>query len=157
MDETIIVSSQQQQQQQLPDDKQQLDQNDEYDMYENISYEDALDDIHTRFIVNLPLSELLTSDRIFVQLEQAWWYYEDFICDPRPHLSYLPRYTHFKPFAKELFQYSTILPNVNQFNSMWQEYSLYKRTISNYGCILLSSDYERIVLCQVYHGNTFLW
>ena len=125
------------------------------DIYDNISYEDALDDVHTRFILNLPSSELRTADRIFVQLEQAWWYYEDFICDPRPHLDYLPRYNHLRPFAKELFEYSTVLPDATQFNEMWKQYSIYKKKISNYGCILLSSDYQRIVLCQVYNGKSY--
>ena len=42
---------------------------------------DALDEVHTRFVLNVPQEELGTSERIFFQLEQAWWYYEDLICD----------------------------------------------------------------------------
>ena len=126
-----------------------------FDMYDNISYDDALDDVHTRFILNLPESELLTADRIFVQIEQAWWYYEDFICDPRPHLTYLPRYSNLRPFAKEIFEYSTVLPEASQFSEMWKQYLIYKKKISNYGCILLSSDYQRIVLCQIYNATTY--
>ena len=34
-------------------------------------YQDALEDVHTRFILNLPPSELETADRIFFQLEQG--------------------------------------------------------------------------------------
>ena len=124
------------------------------DLYSSYTYQDALDDVHTRFVLNLPESELLSADRMFVQLEQAWWFYEDFICDTHPDLN-LPRYTHLKPFAKELFIYSEVLPDVSQFKAMWQEYSEYKRKISNYGCILLSSDYQRMVLCQVYNGRSY--
>ena len=47
----------------------------------NAEFETALDDVHTRFLLNLPASELATTDRIFFQLEQAWWFYEDMICD----------------------------------------------------------------------------
>jgi mRNA-decapping enzyme subunit 2 len=126
-----------------------------FDMYDNISYEDALDDVHTRFILNLPESELRTADRIFVQIEQAWWYYEDFICDPRPHLTYLPRHSHLRSFAKDIFEYSTVLPDASQFNDMWKEYSKYKKKISNYGCILLSADCRRIVLCQIYNAKRY--
>jgi mRNA-decapping enzyme subunit 2 len=124
------------------------------DLYANYTYQDALDDVHTRFVLNLPESELLSADRMFVQLEQAWWFYEDFICDMHPELN-LPRYAHLKPFAKELFRYSEVLPESTQFNAMWQEYAEYKRKISNYGCILLSSDYQRMVLCQVYNGKSY--
>ena len=42
---------------------------------------DALDEVHTRFILNLPPEELATADRLFFQMEQAWWFYEDMICD----------------------------------------------------------------------------
>lgn len=47
----------------------------------NAAYEDAMDDVHTRFILNLPDEELQSAPRIFFQLEQAWWFYDDFICD----------------------------------------------------------------------------
>ena len=40
------------------------------------AFEDALDDVHSRFILNLPGNELSSADRIFFQLEQAHWYYE---------------------------------------------------------------------------------
>jgi mRNA-decapping enzyme subunit 2 len=128
-------------------------------IYENISFEDAIDDVHTRFILNLPDSELRSADRIMVQIEQAWWFYEDFICDSQQAQqqqqgSSLPRFSHHS-FAKKMFQYSTVLPDIAQFNDMWNEYLVYKRQISNYGCILLSSDYERIVLCQVYNGTSY--
>ena len=45
------------------------------------AYEEAMDDVHTRFILNLPDEELQSAPRIFFQLEQAWWFYDDFICD----------------------------------------------------------------------------
>ncbi len=45
------------------------------------AYEEAMEDVHTRFILNLPDDELRSAPRIFFQLEQAWWFYDDFICD----------------------------------------------------------------------------
>ena len=110
-------------------------------------YKEALEDVHTRFILNLPASELETADRLFFQLEQAWWFYEDWICDKNPEKQ-LPRFKNFKPFAKELFEYSEFLPDVSLFTDMWLEFATYKRGITNYGCILLSEDYSKIVLCQ---------
>lgn len=84
---------------------------------------------------------------MFFQLEQAWWFYEDWICDKRPEMN-LPRFNNFKPFARELFLFSEILPEESKFNSMWTEFATYKRGISNYGCILLSDDYTQIILCR---------
>ena len=125
-------------------------------------YLEALEDVHTRFLLNLPDSELQTPDRIFFQLEQAWWFYEDWICDPltkkceeagEPAPS-LPRFSTLKPFCQQLFLFSPLLPN-DRFADMWHQFSLYKRKISNYGCILLSEDYQKIVLCQVWNSKTY--
>jgi len=119
-----------------------------------MNFDEAVDDVHTRFILNLPASELQTADRIFFQIEQAWWFYEDFLCDPHPELN-LPRFNSFKPFARMLFEYSPLLPDVNKFASMWEQFSNYKRKISNYGCILLTEDCQKILLCRVYNGKSY--
>lgn len=124
------------------------------ELYDNPAYQDALEDVHTRFILNLPESELQTADRIFFQLEQAWWFYEDWICDPHPDWN-LPRFSTLKPFAQQLFLFSPLLPEAKEFARMWNEFSLYKRNISNYGCILLNEDYTRVVLCQLWNSKTW--
>jgi mRNA-decapping enzyme subunit 2 len=38
-----------------------------------MTYEDAMDDVHTRFLLNLPADEFASADRIFFQIEQAWY------------------------------------------------------------------------------------
>ena len=88
---------------------------------DNKAYEEALDDVHTRFILNLPDEELQSAPRIFFQLEQAWWFYDDFICDgaaaaaaasaaaeengssnnkKQQQQEQLTRFKHVKPFGK---------------------------------------------------------
>jgi mRNA-decapping enzyme subunit 2 len=124
------------------------------DPYQSAEYLDALEDVHTRFILNLPESELQTADRIFFQLEQAWWFYEDWICDPDPDTK-LPRFSTLKPFAQKLFQYSPLLPDLNKFTPMWNEFGNYKRKISNYGCILLSQDCTQVILCRIWNSKTY--
>ena len=44
-----------------------------------LSVASAFEDLETRFILNLPDEELENSARLFFQLEQAWWFYEDFL------------------------------------------------------------------------------
>ena len=34
----------------------------------------AMEDIYSRFLLNLPEEELNTVERLFFQIEQAWWY-----------------------------------------------------------------------------------
>ena len=120
------------------------------------AFEDALDDVHTRFILNLPPDELASTDRIFFQLEQAWWYYEDFIADQSDIP--LPRFKGVKPFALKIFQLSPLLsPMLPQFKDYWEEFSKYKRTISTYGTILMNHDCTKVVLCQVWNGKTWMF
>lgn len=40
-----------------------------------VSLESCLEDVETRFLYNLPESELNKSERLFFQIEQAWWFY----------------------------------------------------------------------------------
>ena len=116
------------------------------------AYEEALDDVHTRFLLNLPPEELATSDRILFQLEQAFWFYDDFICD-NSSLP-LPRFKSLKPFAQRMFSMSPLL-NEAQFPSMWAEFSAYKQQISTYGTILMNNACNKVILCQVWKGNSW--
>jgi len=126
---------------------------------------DALEDVHTRFILNLPEEELASSDRIFFQIEQAWWFYEDFVCDEMDEETTpneqkeeckLPRFKKLQPFARKIFEISPILsPLLSNFQEYWGEFSRYRRKISTYGTILLNEDFSKILLCQDYHGKSW--
>lgn len=117
-------------------------------------WQDSMEDVHTRFLLNLPPQELATADRILFQIEQAWWFYEDWICDHQPGEG-LPRFKHLKPFAVEMFQYSPLL-DIHSFPKMWETFSKYKRKISTYGTILLNDDCTKIVLCQEYNTKSYM-
>lgn len=147
------------------------------------AYEEAMDDVHTRFILNLPDEELQSAPRIFFQLEQAWWFYDDFICDGAAAAAAaeaaaggggggkkkrkkkkqkaalpdpLPRFKHVKPFALAMFRFSPLLaPMLPRFEDMYEEFSAYKRSISTYGTILLNREATRVVLCRVYKGKAW--
>ena len=130
------------------------------------AFQDALEDVHTRFILNLPPEELASSDRVFFQIEQAWWFYEDFICDDmevdqstpdnKSHNQSLPRFKSVKPFAKALFAISPFLsPLLSEFDTLWKEFSIYRRQISTFGTILLNDEGTHVVLCQDYMGKSW--
>lgn len=161
------------------------------------AYEEAMEDVHTRFILNLPDDELRSAPRIFFQLEQAWWFYDDFICDgaaaaaaaaaaalaeevddaddgnnnnnskkkikkkkkkntPEKVDEPLPRFKHMKPFSHAMFHLSPLLrPMLPQFETMYEEFSTYKRSISTYGTILLNDDGTKIALCRTWKGKSW--
>jgi hypothetical protein len=63
--------------------------------------EDVLEDLASRFILNLPIVELSQIERVCFQVEQAHWFYEDFV---RPNsLLNLPSY-HLKTFTALFFE-----------------------------------------------------
>lgn len=135
---------------------------------------DAMEEVHTRFILNLPSEELESSNRLFFQIEQAWWFYEDIICDEMQDgdtiessvgpASYaaalskksLPRFKKLLPFARKFIELSPMLsPLMGQFDALWKEFSVYRRAISTYGTILLNKDCTKVLLCQDYAGKSW--
>ena len=46
----------------------------------------VLGDLCLRFILNVPSEELRSTERLLFQVEQAHWFYEDFVRDDQPHL-----------------------------------------------------------------------
>lgn len=59
----------------------------------------------SRFIVNLPAEELESIERICFQIEQAHWYYEDFV---RPQASHLPSFS-LRKFSEIVFSTNPLL------------------------------------------------
>lgn len=121
----------------------------------------ALDDVHTRFLLNLPSEELASPERIFFQLEQAYWFYDDFYCDKNEKSSdeeqqELPRFKSLFHFCQTLFRISPLLSHqTDNFTSMWNEFTKYKRSISTYGTILLNEDCTKVLMCQDFFGKSW--
>lgn len=115
--------------------------------------EDALGDIETRFLYNLPESELNSPERLFYQIEQAYWYYEDFKAD---RYSHLPHFSTLKSFATKIFQHCELLQNMStSFHQLFSEYKEYKAKIPVCGCILMNPDMTKIVLVKDWNGGSW--
>jgi len=136
-----------------------------YTKNEQEALEAALDDVQTRFLYNLPAEELASADRIFFQIEQAWWFYEDILRDglggsdneiePNRNIL-LPKFKNLSTFAKEIFRFSPMLqPLLPHFDSMWTEFSEYRGKISSFGCILLNKDCTKVVLVKAWKSNNW--
>jgi len=118
-----------------------------------ITLHQALEDVEVRFLYNLPESELCKIDRLFFQIEQAWWFYTDFHADVNPHL---PQYKRLSHFAKQIFAHCPLLGAFKeQYGELFADYSAYKSLIPSYGTIMLSPDMKKIVLCQIYGGKSW--
>lgn len=92
--------------------------------FSTLTLADALEDLTSRFLVNLPPEELAIN-RVLFQVEQAYvrrgrasadvpshWYYEDFIRPEALNSSLLPSYT-LKNFSHLMFRECPLLHDVS--------------------------------------------
>uniref|UniRef100_A0A182PU64 m7GpppN-mRNA hydrolase n=1 Tax=Anopheles epiroticus TaxID=199890 RepID=A0A182PU64_9DIPT len=114
----------------------------------NIS-SDILDDLASRFIINVPMEERENLIRICFQLELAHWFYLDFYCGENKQKCGI------KQFAQQMFKHVPFLqphwPNVDTVLEDWKQYKL---TVPTYGAILLSEDMKHVLLVQSFWAKS---
>ncbi|KAJ2960233.1 hypothetical protein NQZ79_g4438 [Umbelopsis isabellina] len=89
----------------------------------NLSFEDILDDLSSRFVINVPEEELASVERICFQIEQAHWFYEDFVREQKPEL---PSFS-LKNFSAKIFQHCPLLRQwENEHERAFADFMQYK-------------------------------
>lgn len=108
--------------------------------------EDWLDDLCVRFIINLPPEELGSVERICFQVEEAQWFYEDFI---RPLDPSLPTLT-LRAFSLRIFQHCPLFSqwDVQHYTTAFAEFLAYKSRVPVRGAIMLNSAMDQVVLVK---------
>ncbi|KAJ5457899.1 mRNA decapping protein 2Box A [Penicillium sp. IBT 31633x] len=108
--------------------------------------EDWLDDLCVRFIINLPREELESVERICFQVEEAQWFYEDFI---RPLDPALPS-MNLKTFAMRIFQHCPLMSSWSHYHHLaaFQEFLDYKTRVPVRGAIMLNQEMDEVVLVK---------
>ncbi|KAK4193587.1 hypothetical protein QBC35DRAFT_950 [Podospora australis] len=108
--------------------------------------EDWLDDLCVRFIINLPKEDLSSVARICFQVEEAQWFYEDFI---RPLDPTLPSMS-LRSFCLRIFQHCPLLASFSVENHMaaFDQFLQYKTRIPVRGAILLNEAMDSTVLVK---------
>ncbi|KAK0711564.1 hypothetical protein B0H67DRAFT_646924 [Lasiosphaeris hirsuta] len=108
--------------------------------------EDWLDDLCVRFIINLPKEDLSSVARICFQVEEAQWFYEDFI---RPLDPTLPSMS-LRSFCLRIFQHCPLLASFSLENHMraFEEFLQYKTRVPVRGAILLNEEMDSTVLVK---------
>lgn len=112
--------------------------------------QDAFDDLSTRFIMNCPAEEFQSFERLFFQLEQAHWFYEDFL---REKDGRLPGYS-LKDFCAQFFEYCPLLQAYRgNFDQNYTKFHSYKIRVPVCGAILFNSDLTQVVLVRGWSRN----
>ncbi|KAF9386430.1 mRNA-decapping enzyme subunit 2 [Podila verticillata] len=111
----------------------------------NVSFDYVLDDLSSRFILNLPEEELKSIERIFFQIEQAHWYYEDFIRERNPAL---PSFS-LKKFSAKFFQHCPLLHEwSNEHEIAFATFMDYKVRVPVCGAIILNETMDKCILVK---------
>ncbi|KZO93507.1 DCP2-domain-containing protein [Calocera viscosa TUFC12733] len=105
--------------------------------------EEVLDDLSSRFILNMPEPELSSTERISFQIEQAHWYYEDFV---RPLNPAFPSMS-LKRFSAMLFKACPLLSEFSH-EQAFQDFQKYKSRVPVCGAVLLNPKMDKCVLVK---------
>ncbi|KAJ9660887.1 mRNA-decapping enzyme subunit 2 [Coniosporium apollinis] len=107
---------------------------------------DWLDDLCVRFIINLPHEELESVERICFQVEEAQWFYEDFIRPLDPSLPSL----NLKKFCLLIFQHCPLLSAFSEdhHTAAYSEFLAYKTRVPVRGAIMLNDAMDQVVLVK---------
>lgn len=105
----------------------------------------VLDDLCSRFIINIPEEERQDLIRIFFQIELAHWFYLDFYCAENQEL----KTCGIKDFSAQIFQHCpTLSGHSKEFDKILGDWKSYKMSVPTYGAILLDPEMKYVLLVQ---------
>ncbi|CEH18173.1 dcp2-domain-containing protein [Ceraceosorus bombacis] len=125
--------------------------------YASLTFQEVLEDLSSRFIVNLPAEELSSIERICFQVEQAHWFYEDFL---RPINPSLPS-QGLRRFSGSLLQASAqTVPLIQQYTSggaldaVFDDFMRYKTRVPVCGIVLLNTTWDKCLLVKGWKSSS---
>lgn len=119
-----------------------------------IDLQTVFEDLMSRFIINVPEQELRSTERICFQIEQAHWYYEDFLYDNAPNQ--LPHFT-LKKFAAEMFSRCPLLHEFltdSSIEAIYEKFITYKMNVPVCGAIILNQDMDKVLLVRGFSARS---
>ncbi|KAI0724579.1 DCP2-domain-containing protein [Cerioporus squamosus] len=119
--------------------------------YSDLSRDEVLEDLSSRFILNLPEEELTSVERVCFQVEQAHWYYEDFVREQNPNK--FPSYT-LKTFSEALFHACPLLAHwASDHDKGFESFMKYKTRVPVCGAIMLNDRWDKCVLVKGWRSS----
>ncbi|RWS22036.1 m7GpppN-mRNA hydrolase-like protein [Leptotrombidium deliense] len=106
---------------------------------------DILDDISSRFIINIPADERDDVIRLMFQIELGHWFYIDFHCALRNDLPKL----NLRAFCVTLFNHVPFLKkHAKDLDKVMDKWKSYKLNVPTYGAIILDESLEYVLMVQ---------
>ncbi|XP_054714289.1 m7GpppN-mRNA hydrolase-like [Uloborus diversus] len=106
-----------------------------------------LNDLSSRFIINVPEEERVDLIRVCFQIELAHWFYLDFYCEEDGRL---PKCA-LKDFIRIIIRHIPFLQKyASQVDSIIADWREYKRAVPTFGAVLLDQGLQNVLLVQSY-------
>ncbi|KAH6804884.1 decapping 2 [Perilla frutescens var. frutescens] len=114
--------------------------------------QELLDDLCSRFVLNVPKEDQQSFERILFLVEYAHWFYEDNSVEKNPSLKSLT----LKEFTTLLFNNCDVLkPYVPHVDDIFKDFTSYKFRVPVTGAIILDETYERCLLVKGWKGSSW--
>ncbi|KAG8390620.1 hypothetical protein BUALT_Bualt01G0102400 [Buddleja alternifolia] len=114
--------------------------------------QELLDDLCSRFVLNVPKEDQQSFERILFLVEYAHWFYEDNTVEKNPSLKSLT----LKEFTSLLFNNCDVLkPYVANIDDIFKDFTSYKVRVPVTGAIILDETYELCLLVKGWKGSSW--
>ena len=116
------------------------------------SLDEIMDELVVKFILNCPEEEHENFDRLFFQIEEAFWFYLDFYREQNPSL---PKF-NLHQFADKVFLACPFLqPYQKTVDEHIQSFINYKTSVPVCGVILIDETLENILLVKGWNSKSW--
>ncbi|KAL4324830.1 hypothetical protein GQ457_11G008890 [Hibiscus cannabinus] len=114
--------------------------------------QELLDDLCSRFVLNVPKEDQQSFERILFLVEYAHWFYEDNTVEKNPSLKSF----NLKEFTSLLFNSCDVLrPYVAHIDDIFKDFTDYKVRVPVTGAIILDKTYELCILVKGWKGTSW--
>ncbi|XP_015583083.1 mRNA-decapping enzyme subunit 2 [Ricinus communis] len=114
--------------------------------------QELLDDLCSRFVLNVPKEDQQSFERILFLVEYAHWFYEDNSVEKNPSLKSF----NLKEFTSLMFNSCDVLkPYVAHIDDIFKDFTSYKVRVPVTGAIILDETYERCLLVKGWKGTSW--
>lgn len=111
----------------------------------------VLEDLLVRFVINVPDEDLSSIERVFFQVEEAQWFYTDFVRALNQNLPSMKM----KSFAPKILNKCPLLWKWGDHKDSLARFGAYKSTIPVRGVAMLNSELTKVVLVRGYESKSW--
>lgn len=114
--------------------------------------QELLDDLCSRFVLNVPKEDQQSFERILFLVEYAHWFYEDNSVEKNPSLKSFT----LKEFTSLMFNSCDVLkPYVPHIDDIFKDFTSYKVRVPVTGAIILDESFQRCLLVKGWKGASW--